>query len=244
MKNDPYIVAAFLKAREASNWVADGTNPIVTISRQMGALGEEIAYRTSNLLTEMNQGKHPWVVVDKDLGERVIADHHLPKQIANFFSGEQILSINDHLNGILGISTAGPVILEKMVSTIIQLARIGHIIFVGRAAHLITAQFPRSIHIRIVGSFDCRVGRIAESKHCSWDDAATEVQKVDEQRRHFASTYFTSDLDDSENFDMLFNTNRMSVEESAQVIAELVSSDDFRKQRVTQLRELRQKVLG
>src|ERR1700722_15295886 len=47
MKNDPYVVAAFLKAKEAEKWAADGTNPIVTISRQVGALGEEIALRTS-----------------------------------------------------------------------------------------------------------------------------------------------------------------------------------------------------
>jgi hypothetical protein len=67
MKNDPYVVAAFLKAKEAENWAADGTNPIVTIARQVGAMGEEIAYRASNILTEMSHGKLPWVVVDKDL---------------------------------------------------------------------------------------------------------------------------------------------------------------------------------
>ena len=32
MKNDPYIVAAFLKAKDRDQWAsADGTNPIVTI---------------------------------------------------------------------------------------------------------------------------------------------------------------------------------------------------------------------
>jgi hypothetical protein len=244
MKNDPYIVAAFLKAKELNNWVADGTNPLVTISRQMGAMGEEIAYRASVILTEMSQGKHPWVVVDKDIGERVIEDHHLPKRISNFFSGEQILSINDHLDGILGISVPGAVMIEKMTSTIIQLARIGHVILVGRAAHSITAKFPRAVHIRIVGSFDCRVERVAESKHCSWDEAATEVRRVDEQRRHFTSTYFHSDLDDHQNYDMVFNTDRISVEEGALVIAQLVSSTDFRKQKAIEFQELRHLVLG
>ncbi len=91
MKNDPYIVTSFLKAEELMNSVADGTNPLVTISRQMGAQGEAIAHRAADLLTEMSQGKRPWIVVDKDLGERVIEDHHLPKQIGRFFSGEQTL---------------------------------------------------------------------------------------------------------------------------------------------------------
>jgi len=56
MKNDPYIIAGFLEAIERENWKADGTNPIVTISRQMGADGEAIALRTVELLTEMIHG--------------------------------------------------------------------------------------------------------------------------------------------------------------------------------------------
>jgi len=244
MKNDPYIVAGFLKAKELDNWVADGTSPIVTISRQMGAMGEEIAYRAGGILTEMTQGKDPWVVVDKDLGERVIEDHHLPKRISRFFSGEQTLSIEDHLEGMLGISVPGATMIESMTRTVVQLARIGHVILVGRAAHLITAKFPRAVHVRIIGSFDRRVERIAEGKQCSRDEAATEIRRVDDQRRHFASTYFHSNLDDTEHYDMIFNTDRISVEEGAHIIAQLVSSPDFRKQGAMELRELRQRVLG
>jgi cytidylate kinase len=244
MKNDPYVIASFLKAKERDDWNADGTNPIVTISRQMGALGEEIAYRTGGILTEMGQGKHPWVVVDKDLGERVIEDHHLPKRISRFFSGEQTLSIEDHLEGMLGISVPGAKMIESMTRTVVQLARIGHVILVGRAAHLITAKFPRAVHVRIIGSFDRRVERIAEGKQCSRDEAATEIRRVDDQRRHFASTYFQSDLDDTAHYDMVFNTDRISVEEGALLISQLVSSPDFRRLEAIKLRELRQQVLG
>jgi hypothetical protein len=244
MKHDPYVVAAFLKAKERDNWEADGTNPIVTISRQMGALGEEIAYRTGSILTEVSQGRHPWVVVDKDLGERVIEDHHLPKRISGFFSGEQTLSIDEHIEGMLGISVPGATMIASMTRTIVQLARIGQVILIGRAAHVITAKFPRAVHVRIIGSFDRRVERIAQSKRCSRDEAATEVSTVDQQRRHFAATYFHSNLDDMERYDMIFNTDRISVEEGAFLIAQLVSSPDFRKQEAMELRELRQRVLG
>jgi hypothetical protein len=244
MKNDPYIVAAFLKAKELNHWAADGTSPVVTISRQMGAQGGAIAYRTGAILTEMSHGKQPWVVVDKDLGERVIKDHHLPKQITSFFSGEQTLSIEEYIEGMLGISVPGAVMLESMTRTIVQLARIGHVILVGRAAHLITARFPRAVHVRIIGSFERRVERVAENKKCSWDEAATEIRKVDDQRRHFVSAYFHSDLDDTSHYDLLFNTDRVSVEECARLIAQLVSSPDFREKESMQLQELRHQVLG
>jgi len=43
---------------------------------------------------------------------------------------------------------------------------------------------------------------------------------------------------------MIFNTDRVSVEESAQLIAHLVSSPDFRLKEARKLVELRHQVLG
>jgi cytidylate kinase len=244
MKNDPYVVAAFLKAKEEDNWIADGTTPFVTISRQAGALGEAVAFRTAEILSALGQGAHPWIVVDKDIAERVIADHHLPERISRFFTEEQSLSIEEHLEGILGISIPSATMIEKMTQTVLQLAQIGQVIFVGRSARAITAKFPCAVHVRVIGSFQRRVDRIAEAKGCSVDEAATEVRTLDHQRRHFASVHFHADIEEVENYDMVFNTDRVSVEEAAQLIAHLVSSPDFRKENAVRHRELRKRVLG
>ena len=244
MKSDPYIVTAFLEAKEREKRPADGTSPVVTISRQCGAEGGAIASRTAEILTEMGHGKHPWVVVDKNLAERVIEDHHLPKRIKSFFSDEQTLSIEGQVEAILGISVPGATMIEKMARTIVRLAKIGHVIFVGRGAHLITAKFPRAAHVRIIGSFNRRVERLAESKQCSRDEAAAEVRRVDAERRQLISTYFHSNPDDATQYDMVFNTDRISVEEAARLIAQLVSSPDFREKEARKLVELRHHVLG
>jgi cytidylate kinase len=244
MKNDPYIVATYLNAKERDNWTADGTSPLVTISRQRGAQGSAIGARTAEILTDMSRDAHPWIMVDKDLAEHVIEDHHLPKRISSFFTDEQTLSIEDHLEGMLGISVTSATMIEKMTRTIVRLAKLGHIVFVGRAAHVITAKFPRAVHVRIIGSFDRRVQRVVESRQCSWDKAAEEVRMVDKQRHHFGSSYFNTNLDDPEKYDMVLNTDRISVEEGAHVIAQLISSPNFREQEAKRLRELREQVLG
>jgi cytidylate kinase len=244
MKNDAYVVTAFLNAKERDHWVADGTGPIVTVSRQRGAEGEAIAFRTAEILTELSHGLHPWIVVDKDIAERVIEDHHLPKRISSFFTEEQTLSIEEHVEGILGISVPAATRIQDLTRTIVNLARLGHVIFVGRAAHAITAKFPRAAHVRIIGSFNRRVERLVEKNRCSWDEAAAEVRTVDAQRRHFALTHFHSDVDDLSHYDMIFNTDRVSVEESARLIAHLVSSPEFRVKEARKLEELRHQVLG
>jgi cytidylate kinase len=244
MKNDAYLVAAFLKAKELDNWAADGTSPIVTISRQRGAEGQAIAFRTAEILSEMSRGLQPWVVIDKDIAERVIEDHHLPKRISSFFTEEQTLSIEEHVEGILGITVPAATRIKDLTRTIVNLARLGHVIFVGRAAHVITAKFPRALHVRIIGSIERRVERLAEKKACSRDEAAAEIKMADHQRRHFVSAHFHTDIDDPTHYDMVFNTDRISVEESARLIAQLVSSPDFRKREAQNLVELRHQVLG
>ena len=244
MKNDPYIVANYLNAKQRDNWIADGTSPIVTISRQRGAGGQAIAVRAAEILTTMSHGTYPWIVVDKDIAAHVVADHHLPKRISSFFSDEQALSISDHIEGLLGISVPGATMIEKMTQTVVRLARLGHVIFIGRAAQIITAKFPRAAHVRIIGSLDRRVERLVEKKQCSWDEAAAEIRTIDDQRHDFVSTHFHADVNDPTHYDMIFNTDRLSVEESAHLIAQLVSSPDFRDKEARELVELRHTVLG
>jgi cytidylate kinase len=244
MKNDPIIIAAFLEAMERGNWAADGTNPLVTVSRQIGAQGEEIAQRAAEILTESSHGKHPWILVDKDIAERVMETHHLPDRIKSFFTEEQAQSIDEHLHGLLGFSTSSTTMIANMTETMIRLARIGHVIFVGRGANAVTAKFPRAVHVRVVGSLERRVERVAAQKGVSPDEALAEVRRVDHQRNHFMSAYFHRHIDDATQYDMVFSTDRVSVEEAAHLIAHLVTSPHFREPEAGKLRELRHQVLG
>ncbi|HUB68419.1 MAG TPA: cytidylate kinase-like family protein [Candidatus Methylacidiphilales bacterium] len=244
MKNDPYIVAAFLKAKEEENWPTDGTSPIITLSRHYGAEGEEIALRTCEILTNMTDGKRPWVVVDKDIAARIIESHHLPKRLARFFSGEQVMSIEEHVEAIVGISMPGESLLEKMTAMIVHLARVGHVVLVGRGAHLITAKFPRAVHVRVIGSLRRRVERISQQEKCSSEEASDKIKTTDENRRRFLATNFQSDVEDPLKYDLIFNTDRISVEEASRLIAHLVSSPNFRDEQAGKLSELRQHVLG
>ncbi|MCE0521589.1 MAG: cytidylate kinase-like family protein [Methylacidiphilales bacterium] len=237
-------MAAFLKAKERDNWAsADGTSPIVTLSRQRGSRGDPIAKRTAEILTELSHGHQPWVVLDRNIADHVIEDHHLPKRITRFLSEEETTSIEDRIEGMLGINIPHGVVMNKMTQTIVHLARLGNVVFVGNASHVITAKFPRAAHIRIIGSFDRRMERVMEEMNCSRKEAAAEVKKVDERRHHFVATNFHVDLDDPTRYDLVINTDRVTVEEASQIIARLVSWPNFREMEARKLSELRHNVL-
>jgi len=244
MRNDPIIMATFLKAKERANWPSDGTSPIVTVARQIGSQGELIAKRIAEILTEQSRGLEPWIIVDKNIADHVIEDHHLPPRISRFLSEEETTSIEDHIEGMLGINVPHATVMDKMTQTIVRIARMGHVVFVGRAAHVITARFPRAVHIRVVGSFERRVERIMKEMDCPRHDAESEVRRVDERRDSFVAKNFHSALDDPTRFDLIINTDRVAVEEAARMVAHLVSSPHFRDIEARQLSELRHEVLG
>jgi cytidylate kinase len=245
MKNDPSVVAAFLKARERERWKrSDGTNPLVTISRQLGSDGDAIAFRVAERLTALSFGNEPWLVVDKTIAQRVIDDHHLPKRISEFLTNEQEVTIQDHIEGLFGISVPRETIIEKMTNTMLKLANIGHVVLVGRASHIVTQGFPRAVHVRIIGSVEKRAVRLMAERGCSREVAEELIRHGDWNSQSFVKTHFHADLDNMLRYDMVFNTDRVPVEDASRMISELISSPDFRREESQHMRELREKVIG
>ncbi|HEY0256924.1 MAG TPA: hypothetical protein VGC39_05740, partial [Candidatus Methylacidiphilales bacterium] len=79
MKNDLSHLMAYLRAAEYSHEIdpsVKSPKPIITISRQRGANGTLIAQMVAEHLTQKNREAQPWVVIDRNLTQHVMEDHH------------------------------------------------------------------------------------------------------------------------------------------------------------------------
>lgn len=107
MKNDLHYLRAYLRALEYDFEKKSSTGavpqPVITISRQRGALGKVIARKTAEILTRQSQGKEPWAVIDRSLAQRVLDDHHLSQHIGRFLTDEQVASIRDRVEAMVGL---------------------------------------------------------------------------------------------------------------------------------------------
>jgi cytidylate kinase len=217
-----YIVALNYSKEEATTTLAAPPKPIVTISRQRGARGKFIAEKTAALLSREGEADPPWLVVDRSLAQRVMEDHHLSAEICRFLTEEQAMTIHDRLAHLLHLHASSEKTLEKMMQTALRLAEIGHIIFVGRAAHVVTARHPRAYHIHIIGSFERRVEEVMAAGRERRFDAELEVRKADHDRACFASSFFHINLEDPFQYHLTINSDRMSDDTAARMIADLV----------------------
>jgi cytidylate kinase len=195
----------------------------ITISRQSGSGGHSVAARLTELLQARSpEGPQPWTVFDKNLVEKVLEDHHLPDRLAKFMPEDHISEISDTMDELFGLHPPSWTLVHKTAETILHLAELGNVILIGRGATVITSKLDYVFHVRLVGSFEKRVKYMQESEHLSAQTARALVRHDDLGRARFLKKYFGKDIDDPLVYHLIINTDLVSFDEAARMIADQV----------------------
>ncbi len=202
-----------------------GHAPTITISRQSGSGGHSVGERLLALLRPNSEpGGPPWELFDRNLTQKVLAEHHLPQRLARFMTEDHISEINDTLDELFGLHPPSWTMVRQTADTILRLAEAGNVVLIGRAANVITARLPYAFHVRLVGSLDRRIARIQELEHLSPKQARAFVLREDRGRARYLRKYFSRDIDDPMLYHLVLNTDALTVEEAARIIASTVLS--------------------
>ncbi|BAN36081.1 hypothetical protein SCD_n02273 [Sulfuricella denitrificans skB26] len=207
------LVEAILKAHAAEMHSGQGAErPVVTLSRDYGSGGREIAQHLA---------KHLAVpVYDKELLDAVVersgADPHLMAQfdektrgfwdswIVSMLSGENVMDDNYRRH------------LVKVVLGILYTGNGG--VILGRGAHLILAQ-QNVFRVRLTASPETCADRVAKKKSVVQEEARKLVELVNQNRSKFVWDVFKKRLNEPTAFDLTINTDRLTkYEEVAEII--------------------------
>ena len=192
--------------------------PSITISRQMGAGGIEIAELLADQLAD--NSNHAWAVFDRNLAELVWGNHDLPSPVSRFLEEEVPPAIHDAVQELLGVRTTGWHMVEHTAVTILRLARLGNAIFIGRGANIITANQKSVLHVRLMAPFAKRVRQIEEHHRLGTQEAVELITATDDTRRRYLKHYFRAEIDDPINYHFVINTGLTGYDEAARLIAD------------------------
>ena len=198
--------------------------PVITISREAGAGGVTIAGLTAKLLNDAAQQKDtpPWTVFDRNLVERVIEDHDLPKALQRFMPEDVKPDVKDAVEELLGLHPSSWTLVQHTTQTILNLARLGNVILVGRGANIITAKISHTVHVRLVAPKETRVHEMESLHGMTHAEALDFVNKTDRARRRYVQRYFDTAIDDPLNYSLVINTGKVDFQTAAHLIAEAV----------------------
>lgn len=195
--------------------------PFLTLSCETGAGATSLGRELIPLLDrEFRDPAHSWVFLDRDLLAKALTHHQLPARLAEYLPEDRVSEIRSAIGELVGLHPSLWQLEQKVSEAILQLAHVGHVVFSGRAAHLITRNLPGGLHVRLVAPRDVRITRIATALKLGREKAEAHVNRQDEARRRFARSNFDQDIDDPHGYDLVINTDHVSPAGAARLVVD------------------------
>ncbi len=198
--------------------------PVITITRQYGSGGSDIAQLVARGLG--------WTVIDNQFVDEVARVAGLPTdEVAQ--REERAPGLLERLARTLAvaspelfITTAAVPRVEEDEATIVQLteriireaAGHGRVVLVGRGAQALLAQRPDALHVYVVASKPWRMKLAVERLGVEPGSAEQVVDDTDRRRDQYVRTYYGRHRQDPTIYDLVVNAERLGFEGAAGVI--------------------------
>lgn len=185
---------------------------IITISRQKGSLGDEIAKAVSESLQ--------YALVDKTKISDTMADQGLPAPEFEKFDGKKPTiwqSMTDQKRRFTFLIRA----------VLYDYASKGNAVILGRGGQALLKEIPGTLHVRIVAPLETRIKRLVELKESDKQQAEQLLVQSDRDSGGFIRSFFDVDWEDGTLYDLIFNTRSMSVGTVASLIMEAIRAPEI-----------------
>lgn len=190
---------------------------LITISRQYGAGGAEVARRVAAALG--------WRLVDNEFVERVARQAGLaPEEVAA--REERAPGFIERLAWALASASAEfaapsegtigdleePQLVRITENVMAELAREGDAVLVGRGAAAVLARATGALHVKVVAPRAARVARVQARSGLPEGEARRLVETTDAQRARYHREYYAREWADPSLYHLTVNTALLGLE--------------------------------
>ena len=186
---------------------------VISIGRQLGSGGKEIAEKLSERLHIPVYDKKLLEVAAKESGlDATVFENADEKESNSLFGG--FFSIHGSLSGFV----SGGSCMESDQLFLIQSEAIRKIaereacIIIGRCAEYVLRENPNMVSIFITADTNERVKRIAKKDMLNEEKAKEKIEKGDKKRRSYHDYYATTRWGEAQSYDLCINSSLMGIE--------------------------------
>lgn len=186
---------------------------VISIGRQLGSGGKEIAEKLSERLHIPVYDKKLLEVAAKESGlDATVFENADEKESNSLFGG--FFSIHGSLSGFV----SGGSCMESDQLFLIQSEAIRKIaereacIIIGRCAEYVLRENPDMVSIFITADTAERVRRIAKKDMLNEEKAKEKIEKGDKKRRSYHDYYATTRWGEAQSYDLCINSSLMGIE--------------------------------
>ena len=185
----------------------------ITFSEMTGTNGAKIAKQTAAALGYTYFGEEELVRASHDMGflsDVKKLDEKSPSLFERLFSEKP------------------RIYLDRLQSVIYEVAKKGNTVFFGRGSQLMLKSFECALHVLVTGSPEKRIARVMEEAHVAREIAEKIMERSDHDRSGFIRFAYSEDWLNPRLYDLILNTDKMSVNSAAMMVADAAKSDEIK----------------
>lgn len=203
----------------------------ITLSRQLGASGAEIACAIAAELNLRIVGKgliHEAIegCTLEELGlEAEEAKPNIVSRAIDYVRGKPVIpAIPEVLNmsepGILSTRLFSNDDYHRSVleSVLYDLTQIDDVLIIGQAGQMVLRNAPHTLHIRVVAPLEVRVQSVRKHLGISEEEAHQQIRGSDRARAEYLRHYYQADIDDVNLYDLVINIGSIPIDAAAELI--------------------------
>lgn len=193
----------------------------VTVSREYGSGGGEIAARLAQQLNWQLVDHHIVVHAAQALGIRESVVRAYDEKTEDIFSR---LMQWPYPAQPAEIQTYR----ETLRCVVLDAAKDGHTVIVGRAGQILLADRRDVLHIRMVAPLEQRVAYVVRREGLELEAARTRLQEKDRARARYLQTEFHHQSDDAHLYDLIINTAVLDLDSIVGLICQALEAKSAR----------------
>jgi cytidylate kinase len=184
--------------------------PVITVSREPGTGGSEIA-RTLSRDLKMD-------LVGAQIIQKIAESADISMKVVESLD-EKETTIRDHwLSSLFKTRHLWPdQYLFHLTKVIGTFGRQGNIIIVGRGAQYILPP-EDTFRLRFIAPMEVKIQNVMRYSDSTRQEAEKYVIKTDSDRRAYLRKYFNADVTDPSHYDMVINTGKLGIDTSVEAI--------------------------
>jgi len=195
----------------------------VTISEMFGTKGAQIAQQVAKGLKYTYYGEAELLKFAVEMGffaDVKKLDEKGPHLLERFFSERP------------------RVYLDRLQSVIFEVAKKGNALFFGKGSQLLLSSFNCALHVLVTGSMEKRIQQVMEEKKVDREVAEKMINRSDQDKRSFLRFAFEEDWLSPSLYDLVLNTDKLTVDSAARMVMEAAKSDGIRACGIDSMKQL------
>ncbi|MBN1363737.1 MAG: cytidylate kinase-like family protein [Syntrophaceae bacterium] len=184
--------------------------PIITVSREAGAGGSDIARK---LAKAMNMD-----LIGGQIIQHVADSAKMSRRVIESLDEREVTFRETLLSSLFGENRPWPgEFLRHLTRVIGTIGIFGNVIIVGRGANFVLPK-ERIFRVRIIAPMELRIKYFMEDRGYTKAESEQYIMKRDNNRKAFARKYFNADIADPAHYDIIVNTEKISVTAATEAI--------------------------